>query len=475
MEYIPAAFNWKWTTLLPSGQSHVQSLVFVSKNTSDPLLMPTPFTLHFPRSHRSNTHSWCSHSQHAPPSSARTPVSAQGERAEAESEYHGSTHSAEHAVLETATTAWRRSVRQVSLASELGPLEHPHSAPAQLNGFPNVQRFPRRILSSQLKLAAQLEEESLRLSQAESTGPIVPHLGSRPAGVFIIEDDSEGSHDSATSPTSAVFGSDIVQFGPAKRRGDNGKQVSPAPTQTSFLLSPYESRRSTYRFSYDSSISRTSSSSERDDISRTTQTPRSSRSRTFLSPLEAQSRSPWRNTSRSFASIRQKSREEMPTVREASPAPGAVWINRLPTNKRSTFGQSIRRSKRASTFSSLKPQEPIPPMPAVLPTAPPTHRFPPLTIQPTLPLQFQLSPATPSPPPAISSPGRPRQGSFDRPGAGVLGPRPLPSALLVSSGSGWPVKADSETLSQLSAHRHAASSPSAYSQESVDPPRRPSI
>ena len=96
-----------------------------------------------------------------------------GARSGLESDYDGSALSAEHAVMSTAAPAWRRSVRQVSLPPALLTVpalpEHPHSAPAQLAGFANRAHHPRRILSSQLRLAAQLDAEAASSASGSSS------------------------------------------------------------------------------------------------------------------------------------------------------------------------------------------------------------------------------------------------------------------------------------------------------------------
>lgn len=497
--------------------------------------MPTPFTLHFPREHRQSAHSWCSHSDHMPPRTARsatpsplrgsTPTVQSPRTAADGSEHLDSAFSVESAVLATATTAWRRSVHQISLPrTPPGALvlEHPRSAPPMLHGFAGAEPapFPGRILASQAELAAQLEEEAAALQREvfeTSHGPLAPRLARAQKPDALHEAESDHSGDAA-SLSSGVYGSDILQLTPSQRRADNAIHASPAPTQTSFMLSPDDSHRWTHRFSYAPSVA-TRATDESDDYDDDVRSAGTTRSR-FLSPLDPPpSKVPWiRRTSRlSLASLRSRSREELPTVREASPNPGSAPAHTAPPpsaggagrasqrGRRTTFGQpaaSVRRSKRATSFSIFAGSEPAPPLPALLSPAgavAQARRLPPLSI-PAPPAaavpQVEVLPATPQPdgastlraraladtlqtkaPASARAPPRAVQlGPGVGRGVGAMkGPRPLPSAWL--TGSSWRAPRDAETLSQLSSHRRSASSPSAYSQESQgsSETRRPSV
>lgn len=436
--------------------------------TSDPLLVPTPFTLHFPREYR-DRHSWCSESDHPPPASTD-----EEHAAPSPNSIHTytstdvvSTRNVENAVIATARQAWRRSVRQVSLP--LSPSRtQPRSAPAQLLGFGNTQPTgPRKILQSQLQLAAEIdrEREEQERARTQTTGLAVPpsHARSRSEVVAHEPDDiSVYSQDDGPgpSPGSAVFGSDILRLASGRRRDRGGiGQPSPAPTQTSFMLSPYDSRRSTYRYSYNSTrtTGRSSDESVSDDTGRPSPVSRASKSRSFLSPTDSFVKSPWRVLNRySFASMRSRSREELPTVREASPGPslvtsGPTVVGQVPNrrSKRTTFGQASFSQKRANR-SSLRnafpsPYEPAPPVPALLPTPRTVSPFPNMLAVEPLPT-VHVSPATPeptsviAPPPSASVMYSP--GWLSRPirSSGVRGPRPLPTASITTQGvgSGWP-------------------------------------
>lgn len=438
------------------------------------LLAPTPFTLHFSQEEireEVETHRWSSRSPHAPPSSRRhSQVPTERTRDSLEL---ASTQSVENAVVSRASAAWRRSVKKLSL-----PVLFPQSAPAQIDNFPSTSQpqlphaLPQKILQSQVEIAEQFEQEERNMSRtAEPLPGLMPPTSQRPhVSIEMIEESgsSAGSSSEHTmTPASAVYGSDIIQLTSDRRRADAPAAHSPSYTQSSFMMSPPTSRRSTYRYSFASSglTVRTSDESladERETSTTLTMSPRTSRSRSFLSPQSSTARSPRRSFNRySFASIRSK-RDELPTVREMSPDARSSG-SKKPARRRLTFGSSsfsIRRSKKGAVTDILVPPEPMP-----LSAAYTGGRA--LVLEPEEPAlavpEVQLCPATPDP--AVSAPP---SATSPRLWGKVKGPRPLPSALL--PGSAWLLREDTETVRELSrsrSRRYSYPSAASQSQESL--------
>lgn len=495
---VLAAFNWKATTLHPSGRSNVQSLLYVSKATADPLLAPTPFTLHLPRQYRRSTHSWCSQSAHPAPSTVHSALDGAGSSSVLDAAEFSRPVSTETAIISVATAAQRRSVKQIMLPVPQPHLLHPQSAPPQ---FPAFATLPGRILQSQVALAAQLEAEAAASSPVPTPGPAVPRLEGLPNSASVLSDE-DGSDPTAghSSPSSAVYGSDILQTTPSRRRADGAPQPSPAPTQTSFALSPAASRRSTYRRSYGSTTTSGGSPSSAEWDTEPRSALSRSASRRHARAPDAASPSSAKHSWRRRPSLRARSASasgvdtELAPVREGSPDPAAAWPPSPASSagiksRRGTFGHSAQYSRRAtaslgSLFRSA-PASPLPPLPvpavppvlsAVLsaPGAPgPTQRrtLPALSV---LVPEARVSAASPSAQVILPSapaqliletrpPSRPGSGSgFARPvSAGSLkGPRPLPSALL--SGGALRERRDAELRAE-SAERHnrSNSAPSA--------------
>ncbi|KAI0337932.1 hypothetical protein BDW22DRAFT_1432941 [Trametopsis cervina] len=482
---VLATFNWTARKARKYPTSRVQSLLFFNKPPvgGDPLLVPTPFTLHFPREHRNST-SWRSTAGLPATSSVEdivdVPISSRPmSMYTAASSRPTSQQNVENAIITRASPAVRRPARQVSFSRHL--TSHlPASAPAQLSGFASTYipsstpTLPRKILPSQVEYAEELEREQERLEQEilELSQPAVPPLNNLPRGRIIVQDDEDDEYERPVytygpddrpiiTPSSAFFNADVTRNASRRTRRitRSTAQLSPAPTQASFMPSPYDSRRSTYD-SYDSHVTRSSdhSSEENSQVSAKSRT----KTHSFLSPTDTPaSKSPWRHFNRySFASIRSKSREELPTVQENSPTSSqypvpTVTIGKVPSgSKRRTFGQSVtpKRANRPSLHTVFNRQSsPIPPVP-MLPTprgVSPLRPFDsPQASSSVLPAppSVQVFPATPEPvyipeptPALPSSPAwisRPIRSSI------VRGPRPPPSAPILPSGlgrgSGWP-------------------------------------
>lgn len=450
--------------------------------TSD-LLAPTPFALHFSPEAEGDReevdpHSWCSRSPHPVPSSSR--------HSQALTELTGtsadlaSTRSVENAVVTRASAAWRRSVKQLAFSS-------PQSAPAQLPGFEQA-RHPRKILESQVKFAAQLEEHDnqQKSSKASTPEPLqlakglqMPLLTQRSRVAIAASDETESSTGYLQTPGSMVYGSDIIQLSPTRRRAEDPaprSPRSPAYTQSSFngIISP-DSRRSTYQsFASSRLTEHTSDESE----SRSAISPRTSRSHGLLSPQSSIMRFAPRVANRiSFASVRSRTTEEMGTARSDGSHSSAKKAVR---SKRRTFGQqsisSLRKSRRADAVTDLVlPQEPMPPVLAHL-----RHASSPVPASEDAGLsvpEVQFLPATPEPAEAIVSPRMVTSPSYwvERPMSGkVKGPRPLPSAWL--AGSGWPQQEEARPMMRAGSRRN--SYPAPHSQESfrsIVDRRRPSV
>ncbi|PSR77289.1 hypothetical protein PHLCEN_2v7982 [Hermanssonia centrifuga] len=313
----------------------------------------------------------------------------------------------------------------------------PYSAPAEFGQFSSVnmpvradslrnpiRQHPRKILPSQLEVAAQFEREE-EVRGSSQSGPVVPHPSRRQRTPVVMHDEESlySNTGDLLSPGSAIYGSDILPVTPSKRRADLWAQPRPSPphTQSSFILTPYESRRSTYRHSFASSSDRASNESARShepsaSTSASILSPRTSGSRSFLSPQNSVMKTPWRSTTRfSFSSIRSagKSREDiLPTVRESGSAstsynpsqavaPNTHSRKSLNKAKHATFGSSsFRRSRSKSNpavhmnMNPLVVPEPMPPRPAHVRTLPPVPVA--TDIAPTLPA-LQFYPATPDP------------------------------------------------------------------------------
>ncbi|EKM60063.1 uncharacterized protein PHACADRAFT_250930 [Phanerochaete carnosa HHB-10118-sp] len=443
--------------------------------------------------------------------------------------------STESAVIVIGATTQQRSVKP---AVPHHNMFHPHSAPPQVYVF---SAFPGKILRSQTEVATQLEAEAASTSQTRLetvSGPTVPRQDGEQNTATVLYDDGDDVSDETVdraSLSSLVYGSDILQVTPSKRRADGAVHASPAPTQTSFALSSCSSRRTTYRLSHSPSIMTTKSSTESsaewdDGMPRSAVTPRSStRRHALLSPLD--SASPSSSTSRHFWRRRSSTRArafsasivtgtadtELAPVRESSPAPGAQWLpspdagagnNSTRKLRRRTFGQSARFSRRMTASSSSliesPTSEPVPPLPtsvlpsvppaippAVLPSHPPstpssTRRYALPTLAVPVPKVYVslASPATlplftsASVPAAPAQPQTATDSTFGLPASAgmVKGPRPPPSVHL--SGGALQERRDANTLSEISRHRRTNSSPSEYSQEShasLETVRRPSM
>ncbi|KAI0796363.1 hypothetical protein BC629DRAFT_290952 [Irpex lacteus] len=554
---VMVTFNWKKHTSKTDQTSRVQSLIIFSKPpaTGDPLLVPTPFTLHFPREHRTS-HSWRSDAGGPIPESSEEqdvlditgpsrPLSAYSSDSS-----RRSARSVDNAVITRAVPAYTGSPRTVALPPVTPPSTsyYPVSAPPQLSGFtgngPSPENQPqnpnvvRKILPSQVEYAAELEREQARLEEeiirlAQPAVPPLPLDG--PRGQLIQRDadeitiysqsqyrNSTNTYRPMITPASAFFSQDVQRNRSNRKTGRMNStrstmnphpSPSPAPTQGSFAFSPYESVRSYFRESYDSRLTRasedesqvsggSSNGSHGGSIKRKDGSGSASASgkrNTFLSPTDSlSSKLPWKsnNLSRfSLASMRSRSREELPTVREQSPESGdrqrqrvfpmprpTVVIGRVPSSsKRRTFGQagtptgSTGSGRRASNRPSIlnlyggRPISSLPPMPSTLPTPQRVTPFTPFTASQSSPAEvppvpqirelpvpsLQVLPATPepayvpgtaTPPPASTNADGPTPAWISRPirSSIVRGPRPLPSAPIITPGmgrgvgSGWP-------------------------------------
>ncbi|EKM60066.1 uncharacterized protein PHACADRAFT_206274 [Phanerochaete carnosa HHB-10118-sp] len=500
-----AAFNWKWTTLHPSSKSNMQSSAFATKHSAHSVTS----TSHTTFSLASREHMFDADELEQ----ANSPLDMENV-----------------IIITTGATTQQHSVKPIMLPVPL----HPRSAPPQFHEF---SVFPGKILRSQAEVAAQLEMEAASTSQTQPeamSGPAVPRPeGEQNTATVLYDDDDVLYEIDRASLSSLVYGSDILQVTPSKRRADGAVHVSPAPTQTSFALSPRSSRRTTYRFSHSPSIMTTKSSAgsfaEWDDGMPRSARKSIRRQALLLSALD--SSTPSSSTSRHFWRRRSSTRvrtfsasvaagtadTELTPVYESSPAPGAQWFpspdvgngnNAARKSRRGAFGRSARFSRRTTASSSSRirssTSEPAPSLPtAVLHPVPPTvppvalPSHPPSILSSTrrraLPTPWmsvpkaQVSPASSATLPlftSVSAPAAPAQpqtatgSTFELPASAgmVEGPHPPPSALL--SGTALQEYRDTNTRNEISRHRRSDSSSSAYSQEScvsLEIVRRPSM
>ncbi|KAI0691382.1 hypothetical protein BC835DRAFT_120658 [Cytidiella melzeri] len=393
--------------------SRTQSIPVFNKipSTSSPLTVPTPFTLHFPRQYR-KCHSWCSDTDHVAPRSTDEVVLSHPASVYSPHSDRSSSQATSDAVIFTANSAVRCSVHQVSLPLA-SPQKHPTSAPPQSVGFERpAGGLSRKILpyASQAEYAAEMEREQMRLEEEilHMSQPAVPP---RPRGELILRDADEISVHARDegpifSPNSAFFGSDIIRISARQTRRGTKSSLYPSPvsTQASFIPSPYTSTAMAYRESYDSRMTTRSAWSDNSSAGSSNTSvnakTKDDQKKTFLSPTSTGSgKSPLRRVNRfSIVSLRNRSHDELSTVREASPDRGArVPISiRVPTgNKRRTFGQSVTTPKRTHRPSSsgTQPSSPIPPVPAIFPTS---QGNPAAVTDLSVP-SLQVVPATPEP------------------------------------------------------------------------------
>lgn len=299
----------------------------------------------------------------------------------------------------------------VLLFTSLGLQPSPLTLPFPMAPTPTPSRTqtPRKILESQVEFAARLEENdnkhraehtsahtaSPSFSARKSSTPASLHVPPRSeqlrsqVTVDMEYDSSSSSGDDfdrirePVSPGSAsvLYGSDIIRVGPRRpmdaRSVRSGLTIGGAPsptyTQSSFAATARDDRRSTYRRSWaetertsDESGSQSHSQSQSHSHSaweslRVPTSPRSftgraDRRSTSFATTQAQGSSrvtsQQRATNRmSYASVRSRTREELPAVREMSPESdrNGQPLSRSPTERTE---RSVTRSRRATARAS---------------------------------------------------------------------------------------------------------------------------
>jgi len=253
----------------------------------------------------------------------------------------------------------------------------PHSAPARIDGFlearpENVKRG--RILASQTEVAERLAREAWEAEELQAsipTGPVVRRLKNRPQMTILIHhDEVEEPQVTAALRTGGtmIYGSDIIRAASLSRRDttqtttlSDYRSSRTFSTRDSVMTAQTKNRASYASTQYMATPSEYAPDDHRFSAISTTRQSRVPARHSFL-------QSPWQTVKRySLASMRTKSREELPTVQEG----GTPITPIFHTPPRSRIYKAYRRSAK-DINQALSPEEPVPPLPLYL--SPSTRR-----------------------------------------------------------------------------------------------------
>ncbi|KAI0081771.1 hypothetical protein K474DRAFT_1139518 [Panus rudis PR-1116 ss-1] len=312
-------------------------------------------------------------------------------------------------------------------------------------GYPSPSaRYGGRIVSSQSRVAEDLERFAAEQRRKEYNGPLVPPRR-RPNMTIVVQDHQDAEHTPITpapkSDDSAVYGSDILQTGHS-RLNIGPRSSSPTASSRSYGTSTRESMTTTHRRYSDASTFGTATHSEAyyDDPRYSRQTGRSgsysaapARHSFLRFPIPSLNRS-------SFVSTRTK--DSLQTVSEGmegSNVPPSAFPSRRST-KSSTKSRksSIRQPSRNPSTSTSPGSYGVPPLPTIAtlhamrqgPPAQPEHLDVSVNASP-LDITFSASPHSA---PASQSQADASPSSSPAPSPRLMqivrGPRPPPPAIL---------------------------------------------